>query len=428
VIIIVFFWTVYGTLVVYCVCATLSTLPTDATSWYKSETDAMGEALGRENGAADFTRDEWQTSMDQTVWQNGWLLLLRRLTVIAPLCGVVLTAVAFITTDLDGIIDVLSSSNTGQVETNFSLLNPLFYGVLSGAVLAVINHGVVQGLTSRCVKPLHRKLRWQLRALLPPDEPTGQVGDLANTLRSLKIQFEGLRESLEQSTLKIQMQAEEGIAEVTTQATKGVGEIKTSTENLVSQLANVAAQCKTAGERLNDASTDYKKKLDTAAKEIGGSLSKVKAELDKVSTSLPTSAASVSTSMNKSASSVKDVAASVSTSMNKSASSVKDVSASVSTSMKESATSVREQAASVLTSMNKSATSVKDAADSMTEAAQAWKQNTPWKGAVDEVKGAVVEVQNAGNDLRTVAKKIGAKSKPPHEETGWLKSWFRKKS
>lgn len=79
------------------------------------------------------TRAEAVEDLDDRIQASKSLVILQRLTVIAPLLGVIITAIAL----------MLNSSESETVSEVLDNVKPLFSGVLAGAVLSIINQFMV---------------------------------------------------------------------------------------------------------------------------------------------------------------------------------------------------------------------------------------------------------------------------------------------
>lgn len=104
----------------------------------------------RDKSHERFTREEMFQQLDQLTLNNGWRLMLRRLGVIAPLIGVVITAIGFQN------INELQETSAPIDELSYSEimrgLSPLYGGVLAGAILAIINQFLMQYLDHLAVQ------------------------------------------------------------------------------------------------------------------------------------------------------------------------------------------------------------------------------------------------------------------------------------
>jgi methyl-accepting chemotaxis protein len=91
---------------------------------------------------ASFAREEVFHELDTRVASDGSYLLLQRMGVMAPLLGVVLTVIGFFWLDVD-------STAQQSLQTILGAVTPLVSGVGAGAVLALINQGLLQTVGGR---------------------------------------------------------------------------------------------------------------------------------------------------------------------------------------------------------------------------------------------------------------------------------------
>jgi hypothetical protein len=95
-----------------------------------------------------YTRDASLMMLEREIDTEPWLAVLRRLGTIAPLLGVVLTAGSIVIGDSGKSLVMLTStgSTPERLSESAASLAPLFAGVCVGAVLAIINQGLLSAL------------------------------------------------------------------------------------------------------------------------------------------------------------------------------------------------------------------------------------------------------------------------------------------
>lgn len=91
---------------------------------------------------ANFSREEALHELDTRIASDGSYLLLQRMGVMAPLLGVVLTVIGFFWLNVDAAAGQSLQAILGAV-------TPLVSGVGAGAVLALINQGLLQAVGGR---------------------------------------------------------------------------------------------------------------------------------------------------------------------------------------------------------------------------------------------------------------------------------------
>ncbi len=92
--------------------------------------------------SANFTRDEVLHELDSRIGSDASYLLLQRMGIMAPLLGVVLTVVGFFWLNVE-------ESDAQSLQTILVTVMPLVSGVGAGAILALCNQGLLQGVGGR---------------------------------------------------------------------------------------------------------------------------------------------------------------------------------------------------------------------------------------------------------------------------------------
>lgn len=92
------------------------------------------------------SRDELLRQLDHLILSDKWRLMLRRLSVMAPLFGLLLTALGFIFLNPGSILASVGSDAKIEATNVFQALQPLYSGVLVGTSLAIINQILLQGI------------------------------------------------------------------------------------------------------------------------------------------------------------------------------------------------------------------------------------------------------------------------------------------
>lgn len=92
--------------------------------------------------SASFTRDEVLHELDSRIGSEASYLLLQRMGIMAPLLGVVLTVVGFFWLKVE-------ETNEQSLQTILFTVMPLVSGVGAGAILALINQALLQGVGGR---------------------------------------------------------------------------------------------------------------------------------------------------------------------------------------------------------------------------------------------------------------------------------------
>jgi hypothetical protein len=100
--------------------------------------------------SANFTRDDALQELDTRIASNGSYLLLQRMSVMAPLLGVVLTVAGFYWLNV--------SEEDQSLQTILMAVTPLVSGVGTGAVLAIINQMLLH-MAGRRVESLRTSAR-----------------------------------------------------------------------------------------------------------------------------------------------------------------------------------------------------------------------------------------------------------------------------
>jgi ABC-type transporter Mla subunit MlaD len=127
-------------------------------------------------------RDDLLAHLDDVFASNGVYLWLNRMTMMAPLLGVVLTAIGFIS-----LAASMRGARLTSVESYLGQLHPLFYGVVSGALLAIYNQVMVQYAGHRLRKARQEARLELFRAIPVADERRSiekrlaRVNDVLNT-------------------------------------------------------------------------------------------------------------------------------------------------------------------------------------------------------------------------------------------------------
>ena len=107
---------------------------------------------------ANFTRDDVLQELDTRTASNSDYLLLQRLGIMAPLLGVVLTVVGFFWLDVD-------EAQAQSLQSILLAVTPLVSGVGAGAVLALINQGLLHS-AGRRVESLRMSARTLFDAVI----------------------------------------------------------------------------------------------------------------------------------------------------------------------------------------------------------------------------------------------------------------------
>jgi hypothetical protein len=106
--------------------------------WLRWVLAEFPRSVGDESGApARFTRDEAFEELDVRIGADPAYLMLQRMSVMAPLLGVVLTVLGFLWLDVN-------QADEQSLQTILTAVTPLVTGVGAGAVLALINQFLLQ--------------------------------------------------------------------------------------------------------------------------------------------------------------------------------------------------------------------------------------------------------------------------------------------
>jgi len=141
--------------------------------WRQWSYEAVADSVSTEEGV-------WR--LDQLLARSIAASLLRRLTVIAPLLGVIVTAVGFITMS-PTLAGSGSSESAAAVADTLAAIQPLFVGILLGAALSIENQAAVLFLQRRVDHARQSVLaEWIDRR---PSVPIDGTGQLALELRGM---------------------------------------------------------------------------------------------------------------------------------------------------------------------------------------------------------------------------------------------------
>jgi hypothetical protein len=97
---------------------------------------------GTTTAPGNFTREQVLHELDTRIASDSSYLLLQRMGIMAPLLGVVLTVVGFYWLTID-------ESGEQSLQTILKAVTPLVSGVGAGAVLALLNQALLQGVGGR---------------------------------------------------------------------------------------------------------------------------------------------------------------------------------------------------------------------------------------------------------------------------------------
>ncbi len=138
--------------------------------------------VGKAAFSGAWTRDDVEKELDQWITSDTDYLALQRTAIAAPMIGVVVTVIAFATVDLSHVgADVRSDSqppavaagtgvpeagaeDKGLKQTNLQVviraIRPLFAGVFTGALLALINQYLLHSIAKRSNLLREEAVRW----------------------------------------------------------------------------------------------------------------------------------------------------------------------------------------------------------------------------------------------------------------------------
>lgn len=221
-------------------------------------TDVISEWQGRLESAEAFaSRVEATSDLDDRVGSSRALATLQRLTTIAPLFGVIITAIELIRLD-----------TVNQDITLLTKMQPLFGGVLVGAVLSVINQFIVVG----CIGRIQTARASAVDGIRKEDfaesgDPTKVAGrDLVRGARALRIALDDL-----------------------TARSQELGEVQNVIiETGTAAVGRLAEDCDAAGERLASLSLPRSEQIEAASSRLSDAIDAMSGGLETANSVLTT--------------------------------------------------------------------------------------------------------------------------------------------
>jgi hypothetical protein len=248
-----------------------SSVQSRCTQWARSCSDGKRRGQTRESAVLD---------LERSLAGNPDMSFLRRLGVIAPLIGVALTAVSVLSLGFGGSsaalqTTLLESSNVAIVAAG--IINPLFWGVSVGAVLAILNQLFLHHATkfedtcfAECIDPARasgfRDTDDRLDALIKQfDEAAlrlGQSADIVgNMLKTARAAMEGMNEACNEAATSLG-----GISVNLNEA------LRAPTKDFVDAAAGMRKTALDAAKQFSTGITALSKQTTTVEQRIGAAL------------------------------------------------------------------------------------------------------------------------------------------------------------
>lgn len=136
------------------------------------------------------SREDMLIHLEDVFASNGAFLWLNRMTMMAPLLGVVLTALGFISLAGQMRAEATPATGIANLESYLSRMYPLFYGVVSGALLAIINQGMVQYAGHR-LRTTRQAARLELFHAIPLSDERRRVEERLGRVSAVLDSFAG---------------------------------------------------------------------------------------------------------------------------------------------------------------------------------------------------------------------------------------------
>lgn len=240
-----------------------------------------------------FDRDAARTRLHSTLWAERHLCLLQRLTTVFPLLGVVITAGSVMFTQ--GAMSQharADSSVGGSGHLLDAFVGTLFYGVMFGAALAIVNHAVLHVVTQRVHSTIARTDR-----LFPdwiPREPVARIDELvvklgtavvahdqriAHTLEGLGRTVDGLEKSMEDAAGTL-LGAGKMIDNAASSLRTHIEGLATAAQPISAELKRSIEQAAQSLQHVGDSVKISSIALERATAQFGGSPNTIKAASD----------------------------------------------------------------------------------------------------------------------------------------------------
>lgn len=151
--------------------------PVDDFPWLEWVLTAF-PARGENRPPANFSRDTTLHELDTRIASDWSYLMLQRMGVMAPLLGVVLTVIGFYWLEVDG-------ASEQSLQTILGSVTPLISGVGAGAMLALLNQFLLQGVGGR-LERLRMTARTWFDAVIWPSVALESPAHETNTVHSIE--------------------------------------------------------------------------------------------------------------------------------------------------------------------------------------------------------------------------------------------------
>ena len=228
--------------------------------WAHSNLDAATREWQRRAFEFSFSgesRDAACQRLESEVHASHGYALLRRITGLAPLCGVIFTAVLLATTNVAS--DDASGDSAGLAA--LIALRPVFWGVVLGAALSIVN----QLLVVRFEATVRARIRDTVDKV-PSDRFVGireMLGTFPDELREV---------------LAVLASSQQTVDEFQRRTTEQMGEILTRVSSAVRELADSASN---SGEKLRESAASHFDQVKLTTKEFGKTIGQLALIVEK---------------------------------------------------------------------------------------------------------------------------------------------------
>lgn len=208
-------------------------------------------------GFAGESRDAASQRLESEVYASQNYAMLRRMTGLAPLMGVICTAVALATTSVDS--DEASSASGGLGA--LVALRPVFWGVVLGAALSIVN----QLLVVKFEAALRTRVRDAVDTV-----PADRFAGVRDVLGTFPAELQQILAALSAS--------QQTVHEMQKKTTEEMGQILTRVSGAVLELADSASK---SGEKLRESAASHFDQVKVTTREFGKTIGQLSEIVEK---------------------------------------------------------------------------------------------------------------------------------------------------
>jgi hypothetical protein len=221
------------------------------------------------------SRNELLRQLDSLIQNSPWRLMLKRLSVMAPLFGIVLTAVGILVFVFASTENNTAVPGMPQLSLNQLLksLTPLYLGVLAGALLAIFNQCLLQWIDS-CGHQLRQNCDVRVTAFR------------ASPVNEALAEFETLIRSISDN-------ARATLATAVTEAESRINQVANSISQSAAILNSISAEHTTYKESLRKAVADLRDSIKTATSQMASNVKALDGGVSALNKELSTATAAL---------------------------------------------------------------------------------------------------------------------------------------